>query len=69
MAGLVTDWVWSRYIYMTASKKAGQAAVMSGVIMAMGAGITLAYIEKPINLLFAVLGGMTGTYISVRFSK
>lgn len=69
LAAFATDWVWAWYIVYTAQKAPVRSALLSGVIMVVGAFITLAYLEDPTMLWVAVVGGMFGTYFSVRLSK
>jgi len=69
LAAFATDWVWAWYIVYTAQKAPVRSALLSGVIMVVGAFITLAYLEDPAMLWVAVVGGMFGTYFSVKLSK
>ncbi len=66
VAGFVSDWVWAGYIAYTSEKRAGLAALFSGVIMVLGAYVTVAYLENPRMLAVAVAGGMLGTYVFVK---
>lgn len=66
IAGFVSDWVWAAYIAYTAERRAGLAALLSGVIMVLGAYVTVSYLENPRMLAVAVLGGMLGTYVFVK---
>lgn len=68
LAAFATDWVWAWYIMYTAQKAPIKSALLSGVIMVIGAYITVAYLEDPAMLWVAVVGGMTGTYLSVRLT-
>lgn len=65
-AAMLTDWLWATYIAHTAAKNAIQAALWSGVLMLVGAYVTLSYLEDWRMLIPAVIGGMIGTYISVK---
>lgn len=69
IAALATDWVWAWYIVYTAQKAPVRSSLLSGAIMWIGAYITVAYLEDPTMLWVAVVGGMVGTYLSVKFSK
>lgn len=65
-AAMATDWLWATYIAQTAAKNAIKAALWSGVLMLVGAYVTLSYLEDWRMLIPAVIGGMIGTYISVK---
>jgi hypothetical protein len=66
VAGFVSDWVWAAYIAYTAERRPLHAAALSGIIMVLGAYVTVSYLEDPSLLVVAVLGGMLGTYVFVK---
>ncbi len=69
IAALVNDWVWTAYIVAASNKSAAKAMAFSGLIMLIGAFITLSYMDDVWSLAVAIAGGMLGTYLSVKYSK
>lgn len=67
-AGLV-DAIWTLYIIACAEKAAFRASVWGGLIFVVSAMLTISYIENHWFLLTAGIGGMLGTYITIRFKK
>lgn len=67
-AAFLVDWVWAEYIKHTAAKNAWRSAGLSGVIVLIGAFTTFAYMEDRWMVAPALLGGMLGTYVSVKRS-
>lgn len=65
-ATIVSDWVWAEYIQSTSQKQPLKASLYSGAVVLIGAYVTMSYLKDPISLIFAVAGGMLGTYLSVR---
>ena len=63
------DSIWAYYIIATAEKRAFKSAIMSGIILASGAFLTLSYLEDQTYLISAILGGMLGTYYTVKYKK
>ena len=66
---LITDGLWAYYIAHTAAKNAWRATFSSGAIVLSGAFVILTYIDDHLALIPALIGGMIGTYITVRYSK
>lgn len=66
VAAFVNEWVWAAYIHHTAQGRALRAAVLSGIIMGIGAYVTLSFLDDPKVLAVAIAGGMTGTYVFVK---
>ena len=60
---LFTDWLWAYYIKHTAGGNVWKATFSSGAIVVAGAYVTVSYKALIIP---AILGGMTGTYLSVK---
>lgn len=61
--------VWAIYIVSTAQKREIASALSSGVIILMGGILTMSYVEDSAYLLTGIVGGIIGTYISVKASK
>lgn len=66
-AALTFDMVYAAYIVETGKGSAWRASLLSGLIIALSAIMTLAYVDDPFNLLFVASGGMVGTFLTVRF--
>lgn len=62
----ILDWVWAAYIVNTSKKDAIKSSIYSGLILCMGAFITLSYVEDKRMLIPALIGGMIGTYFCVK---
>lgn len=67
-AGFV-DALWTLYIVACAEKAAFQASIWGGLIFIISASLTLSYISNHWYMLSAALGGMVGTYITIKFKK
>jgi len=68
-AAMIVDSVWAFYIIATAEKDAIKSTLLSGLIFLTGAFLTLSYVQDKIYLISAVLGGMIGTYLSIKFKN
>jgi len=68
-ATFILDWIWASYIIETSSKNSIKSSLLSGLIVLMGAFITLSYIEDKKMLIAAVAGGALGTFFCVEKSK
>lgn len=69
VAAFILDSIWAFYIIETANKNPFKAALWGAAIMAIGAFLTLSYVEDGSRLISAIIGGMIGTYVSVKYSK
>lgn len=67
--GALLDFVWGKYIIHAAAHNAKRAAVLSGLIFALGSFATIRYVATPILTVPAVLGAMVGTYFATRRPK
>lgn len=61
------DGVWAGYFWCIAQKKPFASAILSGIIVKLGAYITISYVHDPTLQWAFVLGSIAGTYITVRF--
>lgn len=50
IAAFLVDWIWAAYIIETARKAAVKSALLSGVIVLIGAFTTLAYMDEPTTI-------------------
>jgi hypothetical protein len=66
VASFLVDWIWAAYIIETARKAAVKSTLLSGLIVLIGAFTTLSFMHDPTTVVAAVLGGMLGTYVSVK---
>jgi hypothetical protein len=66
VAAFVNEWVWAAYIHHTAQGSALRAAILSGIIMGVGAYVTLSFLDDPKLLAVAIAGGIAGTYVFVK---
>ena len=65
----ISDWIWAYYIQHTAQKNAIKSSLFSGLVVICSVFITTSYIHDIYAAIPAVIGGMLGTYVSVKFSK
>ena len=63
---LIVDYVWALYIKGAANNKPIMAAFAGGFIFVAGSFVTIQYVEDRLVLIPATIGGMLGTYLSVR---
>ena len=66
---MITDYFWGAYIKSVANHQAIRSSLFGALIMLCGAFTAISYISNHWALIPAVLGGMIGTYISVKYSK
>lgn len=66
MAGY--DFVWTELTKAIAVKRAIRAAMMSAVLLTVGALCVIEYIKDPWLIIAAGMGGFVGTYWSVKRS-
>jgi hypothetical protein len=66
VAMFITDVCWAKYIRHAAQGHAEWASVWSAGVTLCGAVSVFAYMHDPIYLLASVLGGVAGTYFTVR---
>lgn len=66
---MITDYFWGIYIKAVAQHREIKASLFGALIMICGAFTAISYIENHWALVPAVLGGMIGTYISVKYNK
>ena len=64
---MLFDIVYAAYIIETGRGRAVRATLLSGLIFILSAVMTLAYVDDPFNLLFVVIGGMIGTYFTIKY--
>lgn len=64
-----TDWLWASYIINTAKKNVTKSSVLSGLIVGIGAFTTITYVEDHTMIIPAVIGGMLGTVVGVKYNK
>jgi hypothetical protein len=69
LAAAFVDALWTLYIMACAEKAAFRASVWGGLIFVISASLTLSYIENHWFMLTAGLGGMAGTYLTVRLKE
>ena len=69
LATTLGDIVWVFYIRRTGSGKATQAALFAGLIMLLSAVAVTSYVKNNSYLIPAVLGALTGTFITVKFDS
>lgn len=62
----IADWAWALYIIETSSKNAIRSSVMAGLLILLGAFVTLSYVEDRRMLIPAVIGAVVGTYLCVK---
>lgn len=65
----VVDSIWALYIMACADKTPVKAALWGATVMAIGAFITITYVDDHSYLPTAIIGGTIGTYLTVRFKK
>jgi predicted branched-subunit amino acid permease len=66
---MITDYFWGVYIKSVANHQAIRASLFGALIMLCGAFTAISYISDHWALIPAVIGGMIGTYISVKYNK
>lgn len=69
LAAAFVDAIWTLYIVACAERAAFQASVWGGLIFIISASLTLSYISNHWFMLSAALGGMVGTYLTIRLKK
>lgn len=65
----LTDYFWGVYIKSVTYGYAFRAALFGALIMLCGAFTAISYISDHWALVPAVIGGMFGTYLSVKYNK
>lgn len=65
----VVDSIWAFYIIACADKSPIKAALWGAAVMGIGAFLTITYVGDHTYLPTAIVGGMIGTYLTVRFKK
>lgn len=65
LAMVAVDFAWARYTQSITDDNPAKAAVWSGVIVALGAYATIAYVGDPYLVAPAILGAGVGTYAAV----
>ena len=66
---MASDWLWAYYITHTAARNTAKATISSGAIIVAGAYVTMSYIDDKYAIIPAVIGGMVGTFLSLKSSK
>lgn len=69
LAAGVVDAIWAFYIMACAEKAAFKASLWGGAVMCIGGFLTITYVSDHSFLPTAVLGGIIGTYITVKYKK
>lgn len=69
LAAAFVDAIWTLYIVACAERAAFQASVWGGLIFIISASLTLSYISNHWFMLSAALGGMVGTFLTIRLKK
>lgn len=69
LASIVIDWIWASYIMYTSKKEAGKAALLSSLIIIIGAFTTVSYLEDKRAIIVMIFGGFIGTYVSIKMNK
>ena len=64
---VVTDFVWARYTQTVTQDRPYAAAIYTAFIILCGGVSTISYVNDPRLLLPAVLGGMAGTIIAMKW--
>lgn len=67
LAYVVLDIVWVVYIPAVSHGRARLAGISNGALIALSGYATITYVDSNIMLASAVLGGMAGTFIAVRY--
>lgn len=67
LISLLFDIVYAKYIIYTSRKNLLLSTIFSGLVILVSGTITLSYLDNKLSLIPAVLGGMCGTYICIRF--
>lgn len=62
----ILDAVWAGYFWYVSRKNAVKSALLSGIIVKLGAYITISYVNDHRLQWAFVLGSVAGTYITVR---
>jgi hypothetical protein len=65
----LTDYFWGIYIKSVTFGYPMRAAIYGAFIMLCGAFTAISYISDHWALIPAVIGGMLGTYLSVKYNK
>ena len=65
----LADMMWAVYFVCVARKHKIVASLASGMIILIGANITINYVHDTRLLWFAVAGSIFGTYITIRLNE
>lgn len=69
LVAALVDAVWAKYIESASAGRAGEAAGWSAAILICGSLITIEYIGNHWLIVPSVLGGVTGTYLTIKYGK
>ena len=65
VAMAIGDFIWAKYISSIAERRALIAASWGSVVIALGAFITLSYVDDKRMIIPACIGAFLGTYFAV----
>lgn len=63
----ILDFIWAKYTYHTAAKRAFPAAVYAGLIMTCNGVVVTSYVHDIYMIGPAIAGAFVGTYTSIKW--
>lgn len=66
---IITDFVWTRYTQSVTAERPYSAAVYTAFIILCSGVSTISYVHDPRLLVPAVVGGMVGTVVAMRWKR
>jgi hypothetical protein len=61
----VTDFIWTELVVAVNKKRALRASALAVAFQLISGFVIIAYVDQPVLLIAAAIGGFAGTYMSV----